>query len=507
MPRVRTAKTLAKRIDLQYFSKRSSFRSWRLLLSLLLPVIAGGWILGEALFHKHSLYSSGPVSAAHAVFAAQCTLCHIRANAYAATAVDKTCLGCHDAPAHNQRQTYTPACGSCHVEHQGRLRLAATSDSACTQCHNHLMAASGGLRFDPHISGFDHAHPQFAALRAGQTDPGTIRLNHYAHLQPTLRGPAGPVQLRCYDCHRAINVTEPWPYSVAVVQPASQQPVMVGQAEAQQRKRRSVEAGPGAYMTPIKYVNQCAACHVLQFDPLIATPAPHARPEVVHAFIVEKLTEYIREHPSAIGISPNTMEPVPPTADTMQPNAATGQERNPLQPLRQGQMVPQQNVLRPTGPATPPPTSAQNWVEQRASTAERLLWEKNCKICHVVTEGGGNGLPTSVKAVIPVRWFPHAEFDHEAHRMMDCTACHLNIPQSKLTTDINIPGIEICRDCHKQNGSRAGAAEGRCFECHSYHDWRSERRVQGKLDIREIRGSGPVPVAQAADQGTLPAAK
>src|SRR5579871_6864076 len=140
----------------------------------------------------------------------------------------------------------------------------------------------------------------FFCLRQKKGDPGTIRLNHYVHLQPTLRGPAGPVQMQCYDCHRPNNVNEPWPYSVAVVQPASQQPVIVGLTDAQQRKRRSIEAGPGAYMTPIKYVNQCAACHVLQFDPLIPTPAPHSAPEAVRSFIVQKLTEYIAAHPEVL---------------------------------------------------------------------------------------------------------------------------------------------------------------------------------------------------------------
>jgi Cytochrome c7 and related cytochrome c len=506
VPRIRTAKSVAKRIDLQYFTKLSPFRRWRLLLSIALPVVAAGWIIGESGFRSHHLYSSGPLSAAHAVFGDRCALCHVRATSYSATVADKNCLSCHDAPVHNQKQTFVPACSSCHVEHQGRPRLAETADSACSQCHSDLKELDGIVRFNPHISGFDRGHPQFAALRPGQTDPGTIRLNHNVHLQPRLGGPNGPVQMQCYDCHRPLNTNDPWPYSVAVIQPASQEPVMVGLADGQQRKRRSVEAGPGAYMTQIKYVNQCAACHTLQFDQLIPTPAPHAKPEIVHAFIIQKLTEYIAAHPEALKIEA-TDEQVEPANSLMQPPQETPQ-RNFLQPLRQAPIQPQRNIVRPTGPATRMAMNAQDWVQQRASTAERLLWEKNCKICHIVTQGGGNGLPTFVKAIIPVRWFPNAEFDHEAHRMVECTGCHLKIPQSKLTSDINIPGIEVCRDCHKQGGPKANAAEGRCFECHSYHDWRNERRIQGKFDISQVRGSGPVapsmisqPESSQADSG------
>jgi hypothetical protein len=263
---------------------------------------------------------------------------------------------------------------------------------------------------------------------------------------------------------------------------------MVGQADAQQRKRRSIEAGPGAYMATIKYVNQCAACHTLQFDPLIPTPAPHDKPEIVHAFIVRTLTDYIAQHPEAININPGALPPEGVQGIAPPPDNGG---RNFLSPLQQSSTVRQPNMARSSTTMTTMPMSAQEWVRQRTAAAESLLWEKNCKVCHGVTQEEGGQLPTYVKAIIPVRWFPNAEFDHEAHRMVECTGCHLTIPNSKLTADVNIPGIEICRDCHEQRGQAANAAEGRCFECHSYHDWRKEQRVKGRVDLRQVRGTGP----------------
>jgi hypothetical protein len=483
MARVRTAKSVAKRIDLQYFTRLHPFRQWRLWLSLGLPMLALFWIFSANVIGHQSLYSSGPVSQAHAVFGNRCNLCHATKASFRAPVADATCLTCHDAPAHNKRQTFVPACSSCHVEHKGALRLSAIADNGCAQCHRNLKSNNGVVRFVSRVSGFDSNHPQFAALRTGR-DPGTINLNHYAHLQPTLRGPAGAVQMKCDDCHRPLNVDEPWPYSVATVQPASQQPVVVGAAGTQERKRRSVDVGPGAYMTPIRYVNQCAACHLLQFDPLVQVPAPHTKPELVHAFIVQKLTEYAAANPSVL---------------SKDPIAALSYEeegpRNFLRPL--GETPDQRSLPRAPGGSM----SATEWVRQRTAQAEKLLWSKNCNICHQSTEGGGESLPTSVKAIIPSRWFPHAEFDHEKHRMMSCIACHSAIPQSRLTAQINVPGIEFCRDCHKQGGQAANAATGGCFECHSYHDWRNEKRMEGKFDLTQLRGVSPPLTSDAAGAG------
>lgn len=223
-------------------------------------------------------------------------------------------------------------------------------------------------------------------------------------------------------------------------------------------------AGAGAYMTAIKYVNQCAACHVLQFDPLIPEPAPHDKPNVVDAFIRKKYADYIALHPEALREPVSAIEGTTPDVS--------------------------ESILRPTG--NPAPLLASNpgdWVQRRTDAAERLLWSKNCKLCHISTEHGGSGLPESVKAIIPARWLPRSEFDHEAHRMLTCQACHAGISDSRKTSDINIPEIAFCRQCHKQGGASKLAAEGRCFECHSYHDWRKERRINGIMEMARPKAS------------------
>ena len=124
MPRVRTTKALAKRIDLQYFTRRDLFRKWRLWLSVALPVIAVTWIVISRTSGNQNIYSKGPLSSAHAVLTQNCQVCHVRDTNFRVHVPDTACLACHDAPVHNQRQTFTPACSSCHVEHVGQTRLA-----------------------------------------------------------------------------------------------------------------------------------------------------------------------------------------------------------------------------------------------------------------------------------------------------------------------------------------------------------------------------------------------
>src|SRR5216683_3870243 len=90
MPRVRTTKSLAKRIDLQYFRRRDAFRKWRLWLCLALPVIAVGWIVFSRAIHNQNVYTKGPLSSAHAVLASNCEVCHVRTAKFSAPVPDRS---------------------------------------------------------------------------------------------------------------------------------------------------------------------------------------------------------------------------------------------------------------------------------------------------------------------------------------------------------------------------------------------------------------------------------
>ena len=441
MPRTKlTTKKLAQRIDMHYFKRPHPLRRWRTRLSILVPVLAIVWVGWAALTRNDRVYSSGKMSAGHAVLSARCGECHVKeAGSFSAKASDQACRACHDGPTHHANQKFTPNCSSCHAEHRGHKHLAATADVNCTQCHANLRAADGPTQFVIHIEGFGAAHPEFAALRPGSVDPGRIKLNHAAHLKAKILGPNGPVQLDCEDCHRTAASNAAWRFGA--VQPAMKS--MPAEMDPPSR------ASARAYMSPILYAHNCIGCHALQFDKRFQESVPHDKPEIVHAFVVQKFEQYIATHPAELRVE--------------------GLGRN----LPQQPMPPAVRVLAP-----------QQWVAERAAEAEQLLWRKTCAECHSLSLSAGAQLPAVAKSNITPRWFSHAVFSHDAHRFLKCLECHTGASKSQESADILLPGIQTCERCHHTGEE---AAESRCFECHTYHDWSKEKPVKGMLTISQSR--------------------
>jgi len=442
--RVRTTKKLAKRIDLQYFTKPHPFRTWRLWLSILVPVVAVVWFAAMRA-NGQKVYSAGPLSASHAVLGKRCEVCHVTTlGIFRAKVNDNACLKCHDAPAHHiDRVTFTPSCGSCHAEHKGSLRLAHTSDFSCTQCHADLRTRSGSTQYVQQVKGFDKQHPEFAVFRLGTIDPGQIKLNHYAHLRSNLAGPDGPVQMDCQDCHRTAGINASWPYAMNATKPVP------ADESADIRASRS-----SSYMAPILYASQCAGCHVkdLEFDKRFDQPAPHDKPEVVQAFLIQKYSDYFATHPGAIS-----------------------------EPVRPERILPGKMKLPLSAPHT-----RQEWIDLQVTLGDRLLFDKGCKLCHVMVESN-TPLPAVAKSSIPERWLLHANFSHNSHRLLTCVACHNGAPDSRDTKDVLLPGIASCRSCHEQQGGKRDAANGNCSECHAYHDWSRAQPTKGKYLIPQLR--------------------
>jgi hypothetical protein len=453
LPRTRTTKKLAQRIDLDYFKRPSPFRRWRFLLSIAAPVAAIAALASYGLRGDRQVYSAGGLSTAHAVLSKQCAACHSsNLGLLEVTVADQKCLACHDGPIHHTLQRFTPSCASCHTDHRGAIRLAAASDSNCTQCHADLSIHSGSAHFVRSISSFENDHPEFAILRSKQGDPGTIQLNHYLHLQPNLLGPNGRrVQMVCTDCHRsAADSSGPWPYADMMSPGEHLNRPAAGALNESSGNESPMAASPRAYMAPATYAQTCAACHGLQFDKRLPDPVPHDTPEAIHPFIVAKLQAYIAAHPSELRV-----------------------------PRDPGRDLPEQPVPADYRLLTPP-----QWVGERAAEDEELLWRKTCKQCHTLIAGENGALPKIAPSNVTSRYMPHANFDHSQHGLVDCASCHAASTTSQQSSDVLLPGIATCRACHH---SGAEAVEARCFECHTYHDPALRKSAHSNFSLAELR--------------------
>jgi hypothetical protein len=476
LARTRTTKKLAQRIDLNYFKRPTPLKRAKLWLAILLPAIALSWIAGHFIARDSRVYSSGRLSNPHAVFETQCAACHVqRAGEFSAKPVNSACLACHDGPIHHEEQTRAPNCAECHVEHRGKIDLAAASNQACATCHANLLVKGGEAHVPSGIRSFEDGHREFDAAEKSNTDTGTIKLDHKLHMQPIRQSANGPnVQLDCGDCHRpAAGTSAAWPYGDAKYMAATVSYTDADNFQLGGRSGLAPQNPPSGreLMAPVKFANACAACHLLIFDKRFGEGVPHDNPDVIHAFLVKKLTGYIAGHPNELR-----------------------EMQDPSRELTGKRLPPRMQTL----------TTSQ-WVEEKVAVAEELLARKTCAQCHGMAlqklqdtaiarwaasqemVNAGQVAPGRVAPVLPqrfpvvaaantkLRWLPHSKFSHDAHTGFTCTSCHAKALTSTESSDVLIPGIANCQTCHAPGPNHA---ESRCFECHTYHDWAKRKDVK-----------------------------
>ena len=97
-----------------------------------------------------------------------------------------------------------------------------------------------------------------------------------------------------------------------------------------------------------------------------------------------------------------------------------------------------------------------------------MVEEGRCSLCHeVVQDAAGDW--TVQPVALTAKWLPKAAFDHQAHRPFACESCHEAAAASKVATDVLIPGIKTCRECHGGARARPPAVASDCVSCHSFH--------------------------------------
>ena len=114
-------------------------------------------------------------------------------------------------------------------------------------------------------------------------------------------------------------------------------------------------------------------------------------------------------------------------------------------------------------------------VQKAARVAEEEVFTRTgCYLCHNYSEKPTNeqrGDETRyliTRPNVPAVWFTKARFDHGAHNNISCESCHEHVRKSTETSEVLLPGIETCRDCHVE-GERPGYVRSDCAQCHVYH--------------------------------------
>jgi hypothetical protein len=455
-PSDKQPRSIRQKYSLDYYRRSLPTRSWKSPWNWTVLIISLLSVAGLYLLRRDQPFQAAPVSAAHSTFGANCSECHdqrwstaLRLATLSAahrSVSDAACQKCHQAAPHVPNLLVDEACARCHQEHRPEQSLTQLADSNCTQCHANLDVHLAGASFIAPVTQFaagDGGHPEFAVLRADASgvgprhrarqvasfapnaagqgqwlDRGRLKFNHARHLAANgvFDADGKAVQLVCADCH--------------------------------------VPDSAGAYMMPIHHETHCARCHrILLGAPLdldVDRDLPHADVEQVRGVIRERLARAIEKN-ALVGAAA----------------VATPDNRN--APSRKLPLLP-----RPARLAADQERELATLMELADHSVFGLEAKAGCRKCHEVDVLDGTwfvaGTGSDGAAMVPPRWLLHGEFDHDAHRAVECAACH-RVDKSTQTSDILLPSIAVCRECHGVEPATVGVMPVRddCVLCHTFH--------------------------------------
>jgi hypothetical protein len=399
-----------------------------LLLGLLLPLAAHySSALSAALvaspLPSRDAWLAGELAPAHHFFGSDCNACHSEAFRWVK---DGDCQRCHaDTPAHADPVAFNlPAlgearCAHCHRDHNGPDGLVRADQALCADCHSGLDTRTAGASSLAAIGDFGNAHPEFkVALPAWDAD-GRF-LPRRTELAPGLEERSGlkfPHELHL----RAEGLAAP----------DGRRRLDCGDCHREQ-------AG-GALMQPVDFGSMCQDCHRLTFD--ITAPerqVPHARIAEIFFMLDEFYARRALEGEVADAAAP-------PTLRTRR---------------RPGQQI-----------TTEERQLALTWARDKSrQVGESLFTGRACTVCHAVSPGPDPAEPWRVAPVrVAGEWFTKARFTHRRHRTMACVDCH-DARASTTSSDLLLPGIANCRQCHAGDDGGRDRLKSGCIACHGYHE-------------------------------------
>ncbi|HMO16709.1 MAG TPA: cytochrome c3 family protein [Oligoflexia bacterium] len=396
-------------------------------------------------------WSSGPVANVHRTFANDCTSCH---QVPFERVPDQACLYCHNMTGHSRsmnniiesHKSHDFRCGTCHMEHNDSNGLVVKDSDLCISCHSDLDSILSKPK-SLNVSSFD-LHPEFRITLKNKDgnkaklslahldsimDPNTLKLNHKVHLEPELSSPDGYVTLSCDSCHQL------------------------------SKDKKS--------FLPVTFKKDCESCHELSFEDFSKTiKVPHASPDVVFSALMEQYALLFLDKNGKVDEITN---------------------RSPVQSIPKGSI---------------PRGLRAEYVSEKVLGRARKMEEQifnalSCSVCHEVNEKqvtaslsesryeitkpdtpsnslGANSLGANSLGAnsLGATWMPGAVFNHSSHQNVDCISCHSKARVSEKTSDVMMPQINLCQECHHDTGKGKGELPhdtrvvSTCVMCHVFHE-------------------------------------
>ena len=401
------------------------------------------------------LWLSGPMSLAHTSLADNCNACHL--NAFESVQ-DVTCLssGCHDGIRNHAEQDdlwasklplsageeilrsvaqFTGknemACGSCHMEHNGREGIILTSEGTCNDCHADMDTRLTDTDLI-NVSHFDVDHPNFRPTVITEPhfdNPVTARISlddnpksysglkfpHDIHLEAD-----GAV------AKQAMDLADEWGFDE-----------VLGCEDCHQTN------AAGALFLPVNMEQNCGMCHSLAFDQDPETgyirTLRHGEPQDV----IASMQDFYNSSAARLFDESNT-------------GGSTRRRPGDVAQLREDNRLVDSLLF------------ASDRARQRV--AEIFNEGGACYDCHVIVEPeDGDPLKYDISHVsLEEQFMPKTVFHHESHDFMNCLDCH-EAETSDSATDVLLPGIDNCLDCHRGE-TTVNFIPSNCLMCHDYHD-------------------------------------
>jgi predicted CXXCH cytochrome family protein len=373
------------------------------------------------------VWKPGELSNVHASLHDDCRQCHEKPFERVR---NEACLACHQNSHQHVDDPHLLAmpefansrCEDCHKEHRGaRARLVDRRDVLCASCHAQSRQLFPGSGLSP-AANFSKRHPaftvsvarydastgQFGWIQASQEKPETL------HSDNNLKFP--------HDLHLA---------RAGIHSPNGDK--VLGCPDCHVRDANGVS------FKPVQMQRDCAGCHRLEFDPSDPSRVlPHAQP----AQIVAQIRDFYAHEALAGG------------AGIVGAPAIVQQRHEPGLQLTATQA-----------------RASLDWADHRAARViDEVFTTRTCNLCHTVRATGDAALPYTVLPVAPQRQHLLAgatEFNHSKHASEPCSSCHATA-SSKSVSEVTLPDIKRCRDCHGDPAS-AAPVQSTCVDCHDYH--------------------------------------